>query len=87
MLVLVPSLNAAPPAPAASVELAQIFAPANSAAASSLTDDWAKAMPSDLFLLEATLPTCTASAPPPAPAVAAEPYASRARTGLPSRKA
>jgi hypothetical protein len=49
-LVLVPSLHAAQPSPAAPVELAQIFAPASSTAAASLAADPAKTIPSDLFL-------------------------------------
>ncbi|HEY0553322.1 MAG TPA: hypothetical protein VGG20_03595 [Thermoanaerobaculia bacterium] len=58
MFVLVPSLHAAQPAPAAQVDLAQIFAPASSTATASLAADPAKTMPSDLFLPEPKL-ACT----------------------------
>lgn len=58
MLVLVPSLHAAQPAPAAQVDLAQIFAPASSTATASPADPTRMA-PSDLFLPEPKLASCT----------------------------
>jgi hypothetical protein len=58
-LVLVPSLHAVQPAPTAPVDLAQIFAPASSTATASLAADPVETMPSDLFLPEPKLASCT----------------------------
>jgi hypothetical protein len=58
MFVLVPSLHASPPAPAAQVDLAQIFAPASSTATAGPADP-TKMAPSDLFLPAPKLASCT----------------------------